>query len=49
MEYNDIFKNKRHYEENVSVEEENQLIEYKENIFTKIKRIIFKVFSRKSN
>ena len=49
MEYNDIFKNKRHYEEKVSVEEENQLIEYKENIFTKIKRIIFKVFSRKSN
>lgn len=49
IEYNDIFKNRKHYEEKAPVEEEKQLIEYKENLFTKIKRFILKIFSRKSN
>lgn len=46
--HNDLFKNNKHYEMKTPVEEEKQLIEYKENIFTKIKKFIFKIFSKKN-
>ena len=49
IKYNDLFKNNRRYKMKIPVEEEKQLIEYKENIFTKIKKFIFRIFSKKDN
>ena len=46
--YNDLFKNKRNNKKVIVDQEknENQIIEYKENIFTKIKKFIYNIFSK---
>lgn len=49
IKYNKLFKNNRDYRIKTSPEEEKQLVKYEENIFTKIIRVISKIFSKKSN